>query len=44
MYIYYIYYIYQQGFPYWGLGGNPPTSQRVAHSPRTRNNFFPTKG
>ena len=23
-YIIYIIYIYQQGFPYWGRGGNPP--------------------
>ena len=43
-YIYYIYYIYQQGFSYWRIGGNPPTSQNFAHSIRTWNNFFPTKG
>ena len=45
MYIYiYInikYYIYQQGFFYWGRGGNTPTSQNFAHSPRIWNNFFP---
>ena len=28
-------------FPYWGIGGNPPTSQKFAHSPRTWNNFLP---
>ena len=48
IYIYYIYIyiilyilcIYEQGFPYWGIGGNPPTSQNFAHSPRTWSNFF----
>ena len=32
---YYIYYIYQDGFLYWGIGGNPPTRQKIANSPRT---------
>ena len=36
----YILYIYQEAFPYWGIGGNPPTSQKFADSPRTWNNFF----
>ena len=41
-YIIYVYiYIYQQGFPYWGIGSNPPTSQKFAHSRHTGNNFFP---
>ena len=44
LYIYhvYIYYIilyilciYQQGFPYCGIGGNQPNSQKFAHSPCT---------
>ena len=44
-YIYYIIciiyiYIYQEAFPYWGIGGNPPTSQKFADSPRTWNNFY----
>ena len=45
MYVYYIklyvHYIYQQVFLYWGIGANPPSSQKFAHSPRTSNNFFP---
>ena len=33
-YMYYIYiYIYQDF--HWGIGGNSPTSQKFAHSPRT---------
>ena len=47
--LYYVYilnllytlHIYQQGFSYWKIGGNPPTSQKFAHSPNTWNNFFP---
>ena len=38
LYIIYVYiyiYIYHQDFPCWGIGGNPPTSQKIAHSPRT---------
>ena len=36
----YILYICQEAFPYWGIGGNPPTSQKFADSPCTWNNFF----
>ena len=37
--LYYKCYTNQQGFPYWGIRGNPPTSQKFAHSPFTWNNF-----
>ena len=41
-YIYYIIYIIYipGGFSLLGDGGNPPTSQKFADSPRTWNNFF----
>ena len=51
--VYIIYtYIYQQGFPYWRIGGNPLTSQKFAHSqfphleqffPLPKINSLPTK-
>ena len=49
-YIFYIYYIYilyiyilyiSAGFSLLGDRGNPPTSEKFAHSPCTWNNFFP---
>ena len=39
--LYCIYYIYHQSFRYLGIGDNPPTGQKFAHSLRTWNNFFP---
>ena len=39
--LHYVIYIYQQGFPHRGIGGNTPTSQKLAHSCCTGNNFFP---
>ena len=41
IYLYNIYkYICKQGFHQWGIGGNPPTSQKFVQSPRTWNNYF----
>ena len=44
LYLLYTLHIYQQGFSYWEIGGNPPSSQKFAHCPAPGIISFPTKG